>query len=72
MATTTFRPIKAEAPVSFLEVLHRMTPEERLAAYRAGAFTRRERTIWAGNHPEEVPLVNGEFEWIALTMADLD
>jgi hypothetical protein len=66
MATRTFRPpARTEAPVSFLEVLHQMSPEERLA-YRAGAFTRRERTIWAGNYPQEVPLVNGEYEWIAL------
>jgi hypothetical protein len=64
--------IEADAPVSFMDVLHRMDPQERLAAYRAGAFTRRERTIWAANYPEEVPLVNDELEWIALTMTDLD
>ena len=26
----------------------------------------RERNLWAANHPDEPPLVNGEFEWIAL------
>ena len=46
--------------------------ERRLAAYRRGEFSRRQRTIWAARFPEEVPLVNGEFEWIALAMADLD
>jgi hypothetical protein len=74
VATRTIQPIEieADAPVSFVDVLHRMDPQERLGAYRAGAFTRRERTIWAANYPEEVPLVNGELEWIALSMADLD
>lgn len=72
MATRTMRPLETEAPLSFLDVLHEMSPAERLGAYRAGAFTRRERTIWSANYPEEVPLVNDEFEWIALSMADLD
>jgi hypothetical protein len=57
---------------SFPEVLERMTSAERLRAYRSGAFTPREVSIWAARFPEEVPIVNGEFEWIALTMADLD
>lgn len=72
MATRTIEPDTEEAPVSFLDVLARMRPDERLAAYRAGAFTGAERTLWAANFPEEVPLVNDELEWIALAMADLD
>jgi hypothetical protein len=27
---------------------------------------------WATRYPEKVPLVNGEFEWIACNMADID
>jgi hypothetical protein len=57
---------------SFQEVLHLMSPAERLAAYRSGAFTNGERAMWAANYPDEVPLVNDELPWIALTMADHD
>ena len=31
---------------------------------RSGAFTRAERAVWACRYPEEVPTVNGEFEWL--------
>jgi hypothetical protein len=61
------RPIEApERPdLDFQAILSRMTPTERISASRHGGFTRRERTIWAARFPEEVPLRNGEFEWIA-------
>jgi hypothetical protein len=72
VATQAIESTQAEASVSFLDVLHEMNPEERLAAYRGGAFTRRERMIWAVNYPEEVPLINDEYEWIGLVIADLD
>jgi hypothetical protein len=72
VATRTIRATTGQAPVSFLDVLEKMSPEERLTAYRAGGFRRAERTLWAARYPEEVPLVNDEYEWIALTMADLD
>jgi hypothetical protein len=55
----------AREPLDFPRILDRMTPVERLRAYRSGAFTRRERTIWAARFPEEAPLMNGELEWIA-------
>lgn len=56
---------------ALLARLSRMSAEERLRAARY-AFTPLERDIWAGRFPDEVPLVNGEYEWIALTLADLD
>jgi hypothetical protein len=56
----------------FLDALARLTAEERLGIYRSGGFTGHERTLWAARYPEEVPLVNDEYEWIALAMADLD
>jgi hypothetical protein len=75
MATHTIPPTATRAtdvsPVSFLEVLETMSPTERLAAYRSRGFTPHERSLWAANYPEEVPLVNGEYEWIALSLADL-
>jgi hypothetical protein len=55
----------------FIGLLERMTPEERLRSSRR-EFTTRQRAAWASRYPEEVPLVNGEFEWIALASADLD
>jgi hypothetical protein len=57
---------------SFPTILDRMMPVERLRAYRTGAFDRHERSVWVARYPEEAPIVNGELEWVALTMADLD
>jgi hypothetical protein len=57
---------------SFLRALKALAPSERLAIYRSGGLTPVECMLWAANFPDEVPTVNGEFEWIALGMADLD
>lgn len=57
---------------AFLARLARMSEEERVRASRF-TFTSWERHVWAGHYPEEVPIINGEFEWIALGgLADLD
>lgn len=56
----------------FVSILRRMTPQERISASRHCGFTRWERWVWAARFPEEIPLINGEFEWIAANMADLD
>jgi hypothetical protein len=56
----------------FVAVLRRMSAEERIRASRHGGFSRWERRVWAARYPEEVPLLNDEFEWIALGLADLD
>ncbi len=52
----------------FLSELERMSPDERVRASRY-TFNRWERSVWTGRYPDEVPLVNGEFEWIALNLA---
>lgn len=57
---------------SFASVLKRMTPAERISASRHGGFTRWERWVWAARYTDEIPRVNGEFEWIACNLADLD
>ena len=57
---------------AFLDRLASMSPAARLLAARRGDFTRSERVLWARTYPDEVPLVNGEVEWIALGLADLD
>lgn len=56
---------------AFLARLERMTSEERIRASRY-QFKAWERQVWAGHFLDEVPLVNGEVEWIALRLADLD
>ena len=58
-------PSDREGRDAFLRRLARMTPESRIRASRY-RFAPWERQIWAGYFPDEVPLVNGEFEWIAL------
>jgi hypothetical protein len=55
-----------------VDSLVRLGRKGRLAAYRTGHFTVRGRWLWARHFPEEVPVVNGELEWIALGLADLD
>jgi hypothetical protein len=46
-----------------LRALWRMT--ERIAAMRRGELTLQQCAAWASRHPEQVPLVNGEFEYLA-------
>lgn len=63
---------RASPGPGFVAALGAMTPAQRLAGYGAGQFNLAEANVWASLYPEEVPTVNGEFEWIALTLADLD
>ncbi len=56
---------------SFLAWLGRMSREERIRASRY-SFKSWQLHAWAARYPEEVPLVNGEYEFIALKLADLD
>ncbi|HEY1517156.1 MAG TPA: hypothetical protein VGF91_12105 [Solirubrobacteraceae bacterium] len=48
-----------------LEALWRMTPDERVTAMRHGDLTMEQCCAWAARHPEQVPLLHGEFEFIA-------
>jgi hypothetical protein len=57
---------------SFLWTLASLDAATRQGIYLSGGFTPVERNLWACHYPEEVPILNGEFEWIALSMADLD
>ncbi len=47
------------------ETLRRLGPNGRLAAYRRGEFDLESCCVWASRYPDEVPLLNGEFEFIA-------
>jgi hypothetical protein len=51
-------------------VLAGMTYEERVRAYRSGALSAHELSVAAAWFPEHMPLLNGEYEWIACTLAD--
>jgi hypothetical protein len=52
--------------------LAQMSTRQRIEASRSGRFSRHERAVWASRYPDEVPTVNGEFEWLVLGSADLD
>jgi hypothetical protein len=53
-------------------VLVAMTIAERIRAYEKETFTRQELNAAASREPERMPTLNGEFEWIAWNLADLD
>jgi hypothetical protein len=42
-----------------------MTPSERVAAMRRGELTLEQCAAWAARYPEQMPLINGEFEYLA-------
>jgi hypothetical protein len=45
--------------------LWRMSPDERVAAMRRGELAGWQLYEWAARRPQEVPLINDEFEFIA-------
>jgi len=63
-------PMQSDA--AFVARLTRMRPKQRIEASRNGTFTRHERAVWACRYPHEVPTINGEFEWLVLSSADID
>ncbi len=56
----------------FLAHLRGLTPEHRLAEFRAGLLSAHQRALWASTYPDEVPVVNDEYEWLALGLVDLE
>jgi hypothetical protein len=48
-----------------LRVMWQMTVAQRIAAMRSGKLSLEQCAAWAARHPEQVPTVNGEFEYIA-------
>jgi hypothetical protein len=66
MSTTELHQcLSLASPDGRLRRLWQMSVEQRIAAMRRGELTYRELAAWSGRHPEQVPRVNGEFEWIA-------
>ena len=49
-----------------LRALWQMTVAQRVAAMRRGELTLEQCSAWAARYPEQVPLLNGEFEYLAL------
>lgn len=54
-----------------LRTLWQMTPDQRVAAMRRGALSMEQCCAWAARHPEQVPLINGEFEFLAAYLPEV-
>ena len=54
-----------------LRSLWQMTPAQRVAAMRRGDLTYEQLAAWSARHPDEVPTVHGEFEWIVAKLAEV-
>ena len=48
-----------------LRSLWQLTVSERVAAMRRGELTLEQCAAWAARHPEQMPLLDGEFEYLA-------
>lgn len=48
-----------------LEALWRMTPDQRVVEMRRGKLSLEQCAAWAARYPEQVPQINGEFEYLA-------
>jgi hypothetical protein len=71
-------PDQSPAPTTFFEQLDRagrarsarlrslwqLSIPERIAAMRRGELTYEQLAAWSARHPEQVPTIHGEFEWI--------
>jgi hypothetical protein len=53
------------------EALRRLGRDGRRAAYRRGELCLDSCCLWAARYPHEVPLLNGEFEFIAITTPEV-
>lgn len=48
-----------------LRSLWQLTANERVAAMRRGELTLEQCAAWAARYPEQMPLLDGEFEYLA-------
>jgi hypothetical protein len=74
----TLMPEQSKSPSTFFEQLERaqraraarlrslwqLSVPERIAAMRRGELTYEQLAAWSARHPDQVPMVHGEFEWI--------
>jgi len=54
-----------------LRSLWQMTPAQRITAMRRGDLTYEQLAAWSARHPDQVPTVHGEFEWIVAKLAEV-
>ena len=54
-----------------LAPLWQMTPAQRVTAMRRGELTYEQLIAWGRRHPEQVPVVHGEFEWIVAKLPEV-
>jgi hypothetical protein len=54
-----------------LRSLWQMTVEQRIAAMRRGELTLEQLAAWSARHPDQIPMLHGEFEWIAIRMPEV-
>jgi hypothetical protein len=57
---------QAELAAEVARVLAGMNYEERVRAYRSGALSAHELAVAAARLPDRMPLLNDEYEWIAV------
>jgi hypothetical protein len=55
-------------PSAFRSRLDDLGPAGRLAAFQAAELSAADVGAWYASYPDEVPLINGEFPWIAATL----
>ncbi len=53
------------------QILHAMSPQERLLAYRRRQLSAYQLTVWWSAYPCEIPRIDGHPEWIAATLVDV-
>ena len=63
MPFTTFQVI--DAGLSRAERLDALGHTGRLEHYERGELSLADLSVWAARYPDEPPLVNGEYAWIA-------
>jgi hypothetical protein len=54
-----------------LRSLWQMNPAERVAAMRPGELTSQQLAAWTARHPDQVPIVQDEFEWILAKLPEV-
>lgn len=72
MPSTTYPAPSFSLDLSRADRLDALGVRGRLRAYKRGGLTLADLSVWASRFPDEPPTVNGEFAWIARTLADLD
>lgn len=68
LATAPTRPVRPNprSAAEEIEALWAMTPAERVTAMWRSELTWRQLSKWTSRAPHEVPMLGGEFAWIAM------